>query len=89
MRLITQQSHLDQLSTSPLRDHIQKRFDQLSEDTDVPPNLILVEAYEDITGSDYAFVGNNGLLSDLFEEVSLGETGFVRPFEGVSFLTSL
>ena len=87
--LITHQSHIDQLPESPLKVHIQARFDQLSEDTDVPPNLILVEAADDVTGPDFAFVGDNGLLSDLFEEFSPGETGFVRPFEWASYLPSL
>ena len=89
VQLITPQSHIDQLPASPLKIHIQARFDQLSEDTDVPPNLVLVEDNDDITGPDYAFVGNNGLLSDLYEEFSPGETGFVRPFEWVSYLPSL
>jgi len=87
--LITHQSHIDNLPQSPLKSHIQARFSQLSEDTDVPPNIILVEATDNITGPDYAFVGPKGLLSDLFEESTPGETGFVRPFENVSFLKSL
>ena len=55
----------------------------------MPPNLILVESNDDITGPDYAFVGSNGLLSDLFDEFSPGETGFVRPYEWASYLPSL
>jgi hypothetical protein len=83
MQLITHRNHLDALPTSDLKIHLQARFDQLSEDTDVPPNIILVEATDDVTGQDYAFVGPNGLLSDLFEEFSPGEPGFVRPYEWV------
>ena len=67
MQLITHRSHLDALSESPLKSHIQARFDPLSEDTDVPPNIVLVEATDDIIGPDYAFVGPKGLLSDMFE----------------------
>ena len=50
MQLITHRTHLDELPESPLKTHIQTRFDQLSEDTDVPPNIILVEEGDDITG---------------------------------------
>ena len=63
MQLITHRSHLDELPESPLKTHIQKRFDQLSEDTDVPPNLILVETGDDITGPRYAFIGPSGSQS--------------------------
>jgi hypothetical protein len=66
VQLITHQKHIDRLPDSHLKAHIQARFDQLSEDTDVPPNLTLVEAVDDITGRDYAFVGNNGLLLRFF-----------------------
>ena len=89
MQLITHQSHLDTLPESPLKSHVQARFNQLSEDTDVPPNLILVEPNDNLTGPDYAFVGSRGLLSDLFEEARPGENGFVRPYEGVSHLPQL
>jgi hypothetical protein len=89
VQLITHRSHLDALPANPLKTHIQKRFDQLSEETDVPPNIILVEADDDITGPDYAFVGPRGLLSDLFEEHNPGEPGFVRPYEWVSHLLEL
>ena len=89
MQLITHRSHLDRLPASDLKTHIQVRFDQLSEDTDVPPNIVLVEATDDITGPDCAFVGPEGLLSDLFEETGPGESGFVRPYEWVSHLPDL
>jgi len=72
MQIITHQTHLDRLPQSSLKDHIQARFDQLSEDPDVPPSILLVEAGDDITSPDYAIVGNNGLLSDLFEEFDPG-----------------
>ena len=89
MQLITHQSQLDELSESPLKTHVQTRFDQLSEDTDVPPNIVLVEATDDVTGPDYAFVGPEGLLSDLFEEHVPGHPEFSRPYEWVSYLPSL
>ncbi len=89
MQLITHQTHIDRLPPSPVTTHITARFNHLSENTDIPPNIVLVESNDDITGPDYAFVGPKGLLSDLFEEFSPGENGFVRPFENVSFLKSL
>jgi hypothetical protein len=89
MRLITHRSHLDTLSASDLKVHITARFDQLSEDTDVPPNIVLVETDDCITGPDYAFVGNRGLLSDLFEEHAPGHPEFSRPYEWVSHLPEL
>ena len=87
MQLITHRSHLDALPTNTLKTHIQKRFDQLSEDTDVPPNIVLVEDGDGITGPDFAFVGPRGLLSDLFEEHQPGHTRFARPYEWASYLT--
>jgi hypothetical protein len=89
MQLITHQSHLDILPASDLKAHIQARFNQLSEDTDVPPNIVLVEATDDITGPDCAFVGSRGLLSDLFEEHRPGHPEFCRPYEWVSHLPKL
>jgi len=89
MRLLSHQQQLDRLPTSPLKTHITARFDQLSEDTDVPPNIVLVEANDDITGPSYAFVGSNGLLSDLFEVHKPGHPEFSRPYEWVCHLPDL
>ena len=89
MQLITHRSHLDALPASDIKTHIQKRFDQLSEDTDAPPNIILVESDDDITGPGYAFIGNRGLLSDLWEEHELRHPEFCRPYEWVSHLPEL
>jgi hypothetical protein len=88
MQLFTQR-HLDTLPVSNLKSHIQKRFDQLSEDTDVPPNIILVDNGDDITGPDYAFVGPRGLLSDLFDEHEPGHPEFARPYEWASHIPEL
>jgi hypothetical protein len=89
MQLITHQTHLDALPASDLKAHITARFDRLSEDTDVPPNIILVETDDDIAGPDYAFVGPEGLLSDLWEEHEPRHPEFCRPYEWVSYLPSL
>ena len=89
MQLITHQHHLDALSPSPVRSHITARFPKLTEDSDVPPNLILVEEGDDITGPDYAFVGPRGLLTDLFDEHEPGHPEFARPYEWASHLPEL
>ena len=90
MQLITHQSHLDALPESPLKQHIQKRFDQLFEtEDDLLPNLVLVEQGDVVTGPEYAFVGPRGLLSDLFEEHEPGHPEFARSFEWVSYFPEL
>jgi hypothetical protein len=89
MQLITHQSYLNAFPTSPLKTHITDRYDQLSQDTDVPPQIIIVENGDEITGPDYAFVGSKGLLSDLFEEYEPGHPEFCRPYEWVSYLPEL
>ena len=89
MQLITHRTHLDALPASSLKSHITARFDQLSEDTDVPPNIVLVEDNDDITGPGYAFVGPRGLLSDLFEEHEPGHPEFAKPYEWASHLPGL
>ena len=89
MHLITHSSHLEALPTSELKSKIQRLFTLLSEDTDVPPNIVLVEADDDITGPDFAFVGFRGLLSDLFEEHEPGHPEFARPYEWASHIPEL
>ena len=90
MKLLTHINQIDQqLPESPLKSHITARFDQLSEDTDVPPNIILVESDDDITGPEYAFVGPKGLLTDLWEEHEPFHSEFARPYEWVCYLASL
>ena len=86
MQLITHQSHLDELPRSDISDLITARFQQLTEDTDVPPNIVLVESNDDITGPDYAFVDPRRLLSDLFEVHKPRHPEFARPYEWGSFI---
>ncbi|MCK4708827.1 MAG: hypothetical protein KAU21_09435 [Gammaproteobacteria bacterium] len=85
MRLITHPNHINKAIPDELLDFIIKRFQQLAEETDAPPIIILVKPDDDITGPDYAFIGNWGLLSDLYEEHEPEQKGFVRPFEWVSY----
>jgi len=89
MLLLSHQQQLDRLPESQLKSHIQLRFNQLSEDTDVPPNIVLVEIDDDITGSAFGFVGDRGLVSDLFESAEPGEVNFVRPYEWASYFPEL
>ena len=85
MQLITHQSHLSHLPQDTLAEFIIKRFEQLTEGTDVPPTIILVNLDDDITGPGYGFVGCDGLMSDRFEEHKPREVGFNRPYEWVSY----
>ena len=86
MQLITRQHHIDQLPNSPLKSHIQFRYDQLSEDTDVPPNIVLVEDGDNITGRNYSFVSeDNGLLG----AGDVSSPQYYRPYENVSYLPQL
>lgn len=90
MQLITHQTHIDKLSQDKLAAFIIKRFEQLAEEAeDVPPIIVLVKSDDDITGPDYSFIGTNGLLSDLWEEHEPKEKGFVRPYEWVSYWSDL
>ena len=89
MQLITHQIHINKFPDSPLKTHIQSRFDSLTSETDIPPNIILIEPDDDVTGPDYAFVGNRGLLSDVYEQAEPGEVAFVRPYEWVSYHAEL
>ena len=89
MRLITHQNHIKKLPQDQLTNFIIKRFESLAQETDVPPIIILVKPEDDITGSDYAFIGNRGLLSDLWETHEPGSSDFISPFEWVSYHNNL
>ena len=90
MQLIAHRNQLDALPPSPLKNHIIARRQSLIEtDDDIPPIFIIVEEDDDITGPDYAFVGNRGLLSDLFEEHEPKHPEFASPYEWASYLLEL
>jgi hypothetical protein len=90
MQIYHSQALIDRLPASLLKIHIQKRFDTLFEtEDDLLPNLVLVEATDDVIGPDYSFVGPDGLLSDLWEEHEPGHPEFARPFEWASYLSEL
>ena len=73
MQLITHQLHINKLPDSKIKTHIQSRYDSLTFETDVPPNIILVE----------------GLLSDVYEQAEPGDPAFTRPHEWVSYWPQL
>jgi hypothetical protein len=89
MQVYHSQVLIDRLPASELKFHLLARYNQLSEGTDIPPNIVLVEADDEIAGRDYSFIGNRGLLSDFFEEHEPGHPEFARPFEWASYLPEL
>jgi len=89
MQLITHRSHLDALPASDLKTHIQKRFDQLSEDTDLPPTILVLFPDTDLQGPELNFLGESGVYSDMLGEHRLGESGFQPVFEWISFDSSV
>lgn len=89
MQLISHPNHIHRLPASPIRTHIQNRFRQLSADTDIPPIIVLVQPLDVVTGPDYAFIGDRGLLTDLWESHEPGHPEFVSPYEWVSHLPDL
>jgi hypothetical protein len=65
MQLISHRNQIDALPSSPLKNHIAARYRDLVEtEDDLPPIFIIVEEDDDITGPNYAFVSDNGLLGD-------------------------
>jgi hypothetical protein len=90
MQIITNRNQLNDKPPSPLRDHLLNRYNGLVEtEDDLPPIFIIAEHHDDITGPDYAFIGPQGLLSDLFDEHQPGHPEFARPYEWASYLPEL
>mgnify|MGYP006883063157 CR=1 FL=1 len=89
MHRITHRNHINALPGSTLKTFITKRYNQQAEGTDIPPIILLVSPGDIVTGPDFAFLGNRGLLSDAYEEHTPGQSGFIRPYEWVSHWTDL
>jgi hypothetical protein len=89
MQLITHHHRIDQFPTSPLKIHIQARFDQLSEDTDVPPNILLLHPNDNPKSPELIFLGSAGMCSDLFETHQPQDPEFAPVFEWISYLSDL
>lgn len=88
MRLLFDKNTISQMPEIPLKEHLLRYYDLLFEDG-MGPVFVVVELKDDLTGPDYAFVGTQGLLSDLFEEHPPGHPEFSRPYEWVSHLPEL
>ena len=89
MQLITHQTHLDALPASDLKFHLQARYNQLSEDTDVPPSIHVLQVNNDPESIELSFLGSAGMCSDLFESCRPGDTEFASVFEWISYLPDL
>ena len=89
MNIISHSSKINLLSESPLKDHIQARFDQLSEDTDIPPVILLLNRNDIPRSSELSFLGSEGMCSDLFETHQPGDPDFTSVFEWISYLPDL
>lgn len=85
MQLISHRSQIAAIPESPLRDHIQARFGQLFEDTDVPPTIIILTPDTDLESPELSFLGETGIYSDMFNKHQPGEQDFRPVFEWISF----
>jgi hypothetical protein len=89
MQLITHQSHLDALPTSDLKTHIQKRCNQLSQDSDVPPTIIILTPDTNFKSPALHFLGESGVYSDMLGEHHPRERGFQSVFDWISYQPSV
>ena len=87
MHRVSHRNHItDESIPEDLIEFIIKRFEQLAEETDIPPIIICAfDPRENISGPAYAVAGSQGLISDMFDEHAPGQPGFTRPYEWVSF----
>lgn len=87
MKRISDKRHIDETIPEEIAAFAIARFDEIVEESDgeVLPIIIYVRESDDIRGSDYAWVGKNGLVSDAYDEHQPGEKGFVSPYEFVIF----
>lgn len=85
MQLITHQHHLNALPESPIKRHVQKRFDQLTEDTDLPPTIMVLFPDSVLQGSEVSFLGESGIYSDLFGKSQPGDPDFQSVFDWISY----
>jgi hypothetical protein len=88
MQLFTSLSQIETLEPSNLKGYLDQCYRTLYEDG-MGPVFVIVEKTDCIDGPDFFFIGNRGLLSDLYEEHTPKEVGFTRPYEWVSHLPEL
>ena len=90
MQLLSTISKINDLPPSGIKDHIKATYLSLVEtDDDIPPIFIIVEEDDDITGPDYAFIGSQGLLSDLWDRHKPRHPKFSRPYEWSTYIEGL
>jgi hypothetical protein len=81
MQVITNLDQLNALPPSPLRNHLTDKYNDLVEtEDDLPPIFIIVEPKDNLSGPDFAFVSDNGLL---------GDEGDSNPYESIAPLPEL
>jgi hypothetical protein len=88
MRTLSERDQITSYPETTLRDHLLRYYDLFFED-EMGPIFVIVEMGDKITGPNYAFIGNRGLLSDLFEEHEPGHPEFARPYEWASHIREL
>jgi hypothetical protein len=88
MQLFNSLSQIETLEPSNLKEHLDHCYRTLYEDG-IGPVFVIVEKTDRIDGPDFSFIGNRGLLSDLYEDRAPKEDGFTRPYEWVSHLPEL
>jgi hypothetical protein len=86
MQLVTHKSQLDHLKPCPVSSHISARFYQLSEDTDLPPCIILVEPDDDLTGPAYSLLGDYGVFTNIYGTSVLSEDNNISIFDSIAYL---
>jgi hypothetical protein len=65
MQLIDHSSYLEIPPETAFKNYLIDRYNDLVEtEDDLPVIFIIIEEDDDITGPDYAFVSDNGLLGD-------------------------
>ena len=90
MLLITHQTHIDTLPESPIKQHVQRRFRQYTQNREeIPPVFILIESLGDLTSIDLKILGSAGICSDLFDSHTPRDKGFQTVFDWICFLPDL
>ena len=90
MYLINHPSHIDKLPKSPIRQYIQRRFRQYTENPEeVPPLFILIEDQRDLSSENLKIFGSAGICSDVFDSHTIRNSGFQTIFDWISYRPDL
>jgi len=85
VHIITHSTHLDSIPYGPLKTHIQKRFNQQSLDTDLPPSIYVLEPTDSLDDAQLIFLGESSIYSTMFDTCQPGEPGFQTVMDWISF----